>query len=254
MLIVEREGAVAVWTIHRPESRNALDHATLRALAEAVGEANSEATLRAVVLTGSGTTFASGGDLRELRDRNTRADAEHFSDLGWDLTRTMGEAAFPIIAALPGPAIGGGAELALACDLRVADPCATFAFRHVRMGVTTAWGSVPRLTSLVGAGTAARLLFTGQEVGASEAKTLGLVDAVTSTGCARMTALAWAADIAFGSPEAVASMKCLLRASTAGAAASDVRGLERERFVDTWSSAAHKSAVEAHFAKRATHR
>lgn len=248
MLVVERQGAVVIWTIDRPQARNALDHAVLRELIEAVAEAGRDTTVRAAVLTGGGHTFVSGGDLRELRDKNTPQDAERFSDLGWDLMRAMEELPVPIVGALAGPAIGGGAELALACDMRVADVRAKLSFKQVRMGVTTAWGTVPRLVSLVGAGTAARLLYAAHEVGAAEAKLIGLVDEVTENGLARTTALAWASDIAEGSPRAVADMKRLVRAATASA--TDVRALERQRFVDTWSSVDHAEAVEAYFERR----
>ncbi|HSO35551.1 MAG TPA: enoyl-CoA hydratase/isomerase family protein [Labilithrix sp.] len=247
MLHVEREGAVVIWTIDRPAAKNALDHATLHALMDAVQEAGGDRTARAAVLTGAGHTFVSGGDLRELRHKNTPQDAERFSELGFELCRTMAELPFPIVCALPGPAIGGGAELALACDLRVADVRARIAFKQVRMGVTTAWGTVPRLVAAVGAGVAARLLYAAHEVGAAEAKLIGLVDEVTENGLARTTALAWASDIAQGSPKAIADMKRLVRESTA----RDVRALERQLFIDTWSGADHHEAVEAYFERRA---
>lgn len=248
MLVLERQGAVAIWTIARPEAKNALDHATLNELIDAVAEAGRDRSVRAVVLTGDGHTFVSGGDLRELRDKNTPQDAERFSDLGWDLTRAMAELPVPIVCAMPGPAIGGGAELALACDMRVADLRAKISFKQVRMGVTTAWGTVPRLVALVGAGTAARLLYTSHEVAAAEAKLLGLVDEVTENGLARTTALAWASDIAEGSPRAVADMKRLVREAVA--TADTVRATERQLFVDTWSGADHSEAVEAYFERR----
>lgn len=249
MLVVERQGAVAIWTIARPEAKNALDHATLNELIDAVAEAGRDRSVRAVVLTGEGHTFVSGGDLRELRGKNTPQDAERFSDLGWDLTRAMSELPVPIVCAMPGPAIGGGAELALACDMRVADLRAKISFKQVRMGVTTAWGTVPRLVALVGVGTAARLLYTSHEVAAAEAKLLGLVDEVTENGLARTTALAWASDIAEASPRAVAEMKRLVRETVA--TTHDVRATERQLFVDTWSGADHNEAVEAYFERRA---
>ena len=247
MLHVEREGAVVIWTIDRPEAKNALDHATLHALLDAVQDAGADRTARAAVLTGAGQAFVSGGDLRELRHKNTPQDAERFSELGFELCRKMAELPFPVVGALPGAAIGGGAELALACDLRVADVRAKIAFKQVRMGVTTAWGTVPRLVAAVGAGVAARLLYAAHEVGAAEAKRIGLVDEVTENGLARTTALAWASDIAQGSPKAIADMKRLLRETTA----RDVRALERQLFVETWSGADHHEAVEAYFERRA---
>ena len=112
--------------------------------------------------------------------------------------------------------------------------------------MTTAWGTVPRLVAAVGAGTAARLLYAAHEVDAAEAKRIGLVDEVTDNGLARTTALAWAADIARGSPQAIADMKRLVRETTA----RDVRALERQLFVETWSGSDHREAVEAYFARR----
>jgi len=247
VLHVEREGTVVIWTIDRPEAKNALDHPTLHALMDAVQETGRDRTARAAVLTGAGHVFVSGGDLRELRHKNTPQDAERFSELGFELCRAMAELPFPVVCALPGPAIGGGAELALACDLRVADVRAKIAFKQVRMGVTTAWGTVPRLVAAVGAGVAARLLYAAHDVEAAEAKRIGLVDEVTENGLARTTALAWASDIARGSPKAIADMKRLVRETTA----RDVRALERQLFVDTWSGADHHEAVEAYFERRA---
>ena len=248
MLHVEREGPVVIWTIDRPAAKNALDHATLNELIDAVREAGRDATVRTAILTGAGHAFVSGGDLRELRDKSSPQDADRFSELGFELCRTMAELPFPIVCALPGPAIGGGAELALACDIRVADLRAKIAFKQVRMGVTTAWGTVQRLIAAVGAGVAARLLYTAHEVGAAEAKLIGLVDEVTENGLARTTALAWALDIAQGSPKAIADMKRLVR--EASASAPDVRALERQLFVDTWIGADHREAVEAYFERR----
>jgi len=252
MLEVARQSDVVIWTIDRPEAKNALDHDTLDRLADAVREAAADSTLRAAILTGAGHTFVSGGDLRELRDRNSPQDAERFSDLGWDLCHALSELPLPVIAALPGPAIGGGAELALACDIRVADVRAKIAFKQVRMGVTTAWGTVPRLLALVGAGLGARLLYASHEITAAEAKLVGLVDEVTENGLARTTALAWATDIAAGSPCAVVEMKRLVRESLGSKEHhAQVRALERQLFVDTWSGPDHREAVEAYFERRA---
>lgn len=248
MLEVERQGDIVLWTVNRPATKNALDHATMLELADAFEEANRDRSVRAAVLTGAGHVFVSGGDLRELRDKNTPQDAERLSDIGHHLCRALGELPFPVIAAMAGPAIGGGAELALACDLRVADLRASLQLKQVRMGVTTAWGTVPRLVALAGAGVAARLLYAGHEVDASQAKLLGLVDEVTENGLARTTALAWASDIAQGSPTAVAAMKRLVKDATAAAPTS--RSLERQLFVDTWSGPDHHEAVEAYFARR----
>jgi len=243
---------VVVLTVDRPRAKNALDHATLEALVRALDEAAADRTLAVAILTGAGDTFVSGGDLRELRDRESREDAAVFSDLGESVTSRLAALPFPVLCALPGAAIGGGAELAVACDLRIADPLATLAFRQVRMGVTTSWGTAERLVALVGPSRAARLLYTATAVDAAEAAAMGLVDAVAAEGSALDLARAWGREIALGAPAAVAGMKRLVRAATdRSAAGGGVRELERELFVETWSAPDHHEAVEAYFARRA---
>jgi enoyl-CoA hydratase len=249
VLRVERVDACAVWTIDRPQAKNALDFATFDALRRAAEAAAADASLRAVVLTGAGDTFVSGGDLRELKDALSAEDGERLAELGSDLMLKLEALPVPVIAALPGPAIGGGAELAVACDLRVADARARVSFKQVRMGVTTAWGTIARLTALVGRGTAARLLYTAHDVGAADAKGLGLVDEVAPDGTCREVALAWARDIALASPAAVAGMKTLL--AHAARAPDTIAVEERRRFVATWAGADHAEAVNAYFARRA---
>jgi enoyl-CoA hydratase len=247
---VERREGVEIWTLDRPQVRNALDAATFRDLTQAVGHAAADPGLRVVVLTAEGETFAAGGDLRELRGATSEADAVRLADLGLGVCEGIAALPVPVIAALPGAAIGGGAELAIACDLRVASPRASLCFKHVQMGVTTAWGMLPRLLSLAGRATASRLLVTAQTIDAPEALRLGLLDAVSDDGpgaCVEL-ALRWATDVVRGAPLAVAGMKALLRAATRDEA---LGALERERFVATWTSADHADAVEGFFERRA---
>jgi enoyl-CoA hydratase/carnithine racemase len=247
-LRVERDGAVEIWTIDRPEVRNAVDFATCDALAGAAARARQDKALRAVVLTGSGSTFVSGGDLRELRTMLGRRDAVRIAEKGRAMCDGLRALPVPVVAALPGPAIGGGAEIAMACDLRVADPAARISFKHARMAVTTAWGTLPKLVALVGPGTASRLLLAGHELGAEEALRAGLVDAVAEPGKALEMALAWANDVAKGAPGAVVALKALIREALPGQAAH--RRRERALFVPAWTGEDHHEAVEAFFAGR----
>jgi enoyl-CoA hydratase len=251
VLRVERRGPAVVWTIDRPDVKNALDRATMSALAEAVASARSDGAIRAAILTGAGDAFVSGGDLRELREQTSESDAESFTDSGFALCAAIEALPIPVIAALPGAAIGGGAELAAACDLRAASASAKIASKQVRLGVTTAWGTAARLVALVGAGRAARLLYTATEVRADDALAIGLVDAVArEPESALDVALGWADEIARGAPAAVADMKRLVRAASAPGAAG-ARPLERRAFVEGWSGPDHAEAVEAFFARRA---
>ncbi|HEX7603265.1 MAG TPA: enoyl-CoA hydratase/isomerase family protein, partial [Polyangiaceae bacterium] len=211
MLRVTRDETTAIWTLDRPEAKNALSGALLEALAAAINDAANDPTVRAAILTGAGGAFASGGDLRELRGRSNAEDAAKLSDVGEYVCRRIGELPFPVLAVLPGVAIGGGAELAVACDLRIAEERALLCFKQVRMGVPHTWGTTPRLVALVGPSAAARLLYTAQEVNAAEARTMGLLDYVAEPGAAMATAIAWCTDIAAGSPLAVTETKRLLR-------------------------------------------
>jgi enoyl-CoA hydratase len=245
MLRIERSGPFAIWTISRPETKNALNAEVMDALSHAIDKAQRDPTLRAIVLTGAGDTFVSGGDLRELRDKTTVADAETFADAGARICAALEMLPVPVIAALPGAAYGGGAELAIACDLRVAEPTAKIAFKQVRMGVTTAWGSIGRLVAIVGSSNAARLLYTGHEVVAANAMIMRLVDSVCESGTCVASALAWASDIAQGSPRAVAELKALVRATRI-----DVSVHERARFVATWTGEEHAQAMDAYFSRR----
>ncbi len=248
MLRIEREGSIVVWTLDRPEAKNALSSALLAKLAEAIEAAAADATVRAAVLTGRGA-FASGGDLQELRDKSTPGDAAYLSDAGAHVCQRIGELHFPVLAALAGVAIGGGAELALACDMRIADDSARICLKQARMGATTAWGTLPRLLSLVGPSAAARALYTSQELTAVEARAMGLVDYVAEPGAAVVTALAWGHDIAAGAPGAIAELKALVRGAHAPAY-THVRALEREAFIRTWSGPEHAEAMQAYFARR----
>jgi enoyl-CoA hydratase len=245
-LRVERHGDVTLWTITRPEVRNAFDFLTFDAIFAAIDEARRDPHLRAVVLTGAGSTFVSGGDLRELRAATTRADAGRIADHGRRMCHGIARLPVPVIAALPGPAVGGGAELAVACDLRVADPSALLSFKHARMALTTAWGILPKLVSMVGHGTAARLLLAGHDLDATAALRVGLVDAVCDHGTAVATAMTWAREVAKGAPRAIASLKALLR-DTVEATPVRQRAHERSLFLAEWTGADHHEAVEAFF-------
>jgi enoyl-CoA hydratase len=250
-IVIERlgdRGEVVVWTIARPESKNALDRTAFTELGRAVAAAGNDPGLRAVVLTGEGDTFASGGDLRELRFATTSEHAAQLADMGRHVCDAIARLPVPVIAALPGPAIGGGAELALACDMRVADIRASLCFKHARMAVTTAWGVLPKLVAMVGHSTASRLLLAGHELAADEALRVGLVDTLTERGACVPRAIAWGLDVAQGSPVAVAELKASLRDAITPPA--ELLSSERERFIRTWTSEDHREAVEAFFASR----
>ena len=184
------EGRVTVVTIDRPERRNAVDLMTARALFESFKRFDADAGADVAVLTGAGGAFCAGADLKAIADGETRpidADSE-FGPMG----PTRLQLGKPVIAAVEGPAVAGGLELALWCDLRIAARSAVFGVFNRRFGVPLIDLGTIRLPRIVGHGRALELILTGRAVGAEEALRIGLVNEVTEDGQALARALALA--------------------------------------------------------------
>lgn len=170
------ENGVATITLNRPEVRNAIDQETISEMHRALDQLASEDRISALIVTGAGDqAFAAGADIAQLRDRN-RADA--FKAINSTLFKKLEEFPFPTIAAVRGFALGGGCELAMACDLRVAGESARFGQPEVSLGIVAGAGALERLPRLVGVGKAKELLFTGAIIDAQEALRIGLVNRV----------------------------------------------------------------------------
>src|SRR5262249_4153612 len=167
-LDVER-GAVTLLRGNRPEERNEIDFSTMDELETVLSILEADDSLRALVLTGGGNTFISGGDLKDFQSLVTAADGQRMAErMGTILTRVSG-LSVPVIAALNGPAVGGGTEVALACDLRIAAANAYFSFRQVTMGIMTAWGGAPRLLALLGFSRSLYYLLTAERISPEQA-------------------------------------------------------------------------------------
>ena len=203
---VERTGWVERWTFLGEARRNSISRAMLAELAACVASAARD-RVRAVVLTGAGDkAFCAGADLKE---RATMAEPEvrAFLALLRDTLRAMerGDAVF--IAAINGAALGGGTELALACDLRLAAPGAELGLTEVKLGIIPGGGGTARLARLIGPGRAKAMVLTGRRVGSAEALALGLVNQVSAPGQLIEEAMAVAEVIAGNAPIAVAAAK-----------------------------------------------
>jgi enoyl-CoA hydratase/carnithine racemase len=147
---VEHLGGISVWTFDRPQARNAIDEDMALGLEKALEHAEQDRTLRAVVLTGSGdAAFVSGADLKFLRDASPERRANNDTRM-LALMDRLEALPVPVIAALNGAVVGGGSEIALACDLRIAEPHASITLKHAAMGVSPGWGGLARLSGLVG--------------------------------------------------------------------------------------------------------
>jgi enoyl-CoA hydratase len=175
MIRYERAGAAGLLTIDRPERRNAIDGPTARALRAALRDFEADDGARVLVLTGSGDAFCAGADLKAIET----LDADD-PDGPLGFTRTTPSK--PAIAAVAGWALAGGLELALWCDLRVADETATFGCAERRWGVPLVDGGTQRLPRILGQGRALDLILTGRMVGAAEAHAIGLVTEVVAAG------------------------------------------------------------------------
>lgn len=221
-------GGVATLTLDRPP-RNALTSAFADAAAAALRRCDADPQVRVVVLTGSGATFSAGADLGDgpgsLRDLIAAdgGDRPGYQEPAGRVTAAIARLGVPVVAAVNGDAVGGGATIALAADLRFAADTARFAFPFTRLGVCPEGASTYYLPRLVGAGVAADWLLSGRLVDAAEALRCGLVARVLPAAEVLPAALAWAAAlVARTSPAAVARTRSLLRAAPATAEAASV--------------------------------
>jgi enoyl-CoA hydratase len=198
VLDVSRDGNVTLLTLARDERRNALNLVLCRAIHEAAGAAVAEGA-RVVVITGHGSAFSAGADLGGVY-------GPEFLEALYTMLHGLTKLPVPVIAAVNGPAIGAGTQLALACDLRVADERARFAVPTARNGMAVDGWTIRTLAQLAGTGRARRLMLAADELGRDEALTAGLVDRAGTLS----DALAWAHEIAELAPLALAHNKLIL--------------------------------------------
>jgi enoyl-CoA hydratase/carnithine racemase len=207
LLAVDGESHIATLTLNRPEALNAISRklaAELLATCEVLTERED---VRAVIVTGAGErAFCAGADLKERRMLAPDERAAHTVAIE-AAAEALAALPMPTIAAVRGFALAGGAELAIACDLRVAADDATFGFPEVKIGIFPGAGGALRLPRLVGGGAARDLLFTGRQVTAEEAFRLGLVDRLVPAGSVLEDAAGLAASIAANAPLAVRAVK-----------------------------------------------
>ncbi|MFD4574394.1 enoyl-CoA hydratase family protein [Streptomyces sp. NPDC058417] len=215
-LRVTRDDGVVTVTLDRPEKLNALTFGAYADLRDLLAELSRERATRALVLTGEGRGFCSGGDVDEIIGATLALDTAallDFNRMTGQVVRAVRECPFPVIAAVHGVAAGAGAVLALAADFRVADPSARFAFLFTRVGLSGGdMGAAYLLPRVVGLGHATRLLLLGEPVRAPEAERIGLISELTEEGHADEAALRLAHRLADGPALAHAQTKALLTA------------------------------------------
>ncbi len=222
---LDRSGGVATLTLNRPEALNAFNTEQLHLLRDALAEVAADPDIRVLVLTGAGErAFAAGADIREMAGLSPDGGLA-FGRLGHAVTRAVETLPQPVIAAVNGYALGGGCELAIACDIRLASENAVFAQPEVSLGIPPGWGGSQRLPRLVGPGIAAEMILTGRRVAAAEALRIGLVNRVVPLPDLMPAAAELAATIAANGPVAVRAAKRLMALAFDG---NPAVGLETE--------------------------
>ncbi len=243
----EPRPGVALVTIDRPRVLNAIDHATMDALVRTLEELDADPECRAIIITGAGErAFAAGADVAEMARHTgtTIRAADPFAT--WD---RIGGVVTPIIAAVRGFALGGGCELALACDMIVAADDATFGQPEIRLGIMPGVGGTQRLARAVGKARAMELILTGRRIPATEASALGLVTRLVPAAETVSAALALGAEIAALSPVAVAAaMRAIEIAEELPLA--DGLAAERAAFYDLFDTEDQAEGMRAFLEKR----
>ncbi|PIW30858.1 MAG: enoyl-CoA hydratase/isomerase family protein [Rhodospirillales bacterium CG15_BIG_FIL_POST_REV_8_21_14_020_66_15] len=241
------EDGVLTVTIDRPEKRNALSREVLTGLEAAFTDAAKDDDLKAAILTGVGDkSFAAGGDLRELASIRSREGAREMADNAKRALDAIRRFPVPVVAALNGDALGGGAELAVACDFRVFACHARIGFVQGRLNISTAWGGGVDLMRLVGPAVGLRLLSRSELIDGRDAVAIGLGDAAAApdqTLGDLMTA--FMTPIKSQAPQVLRAFKAMAMAARFGLPRVEMLDLETETFSGTWVHDDHWSAAEA---------
>ena len=248
---------VACLTLNRPEARNALSDNLSPALRRMIKSFGENPDVGAVLLTGAGTAFCAGGDVKGMgahRDPSKLAmsNEEKIADLEERqrlLTGALHGLRKPTIAALPGPAAGAGLAIALACDIRIAAQSAFVATGYVRIGLSGDYGIAWLLTQLIGTARARELMFTGEKIDAARCEQIGLINRVVPDERLQEEAFALARSLAEGPELALRAMKDNLD-DALSVNFDTARDREAERLVPLTTSADHKEAVQAFIEKR----
>ena len=247
-VLYERDGAVVTLTVNRPDKLNALDPSVLDGLHAAVARLGADADVRCAILTGAGKAFVAGADIAHMASF-TEAQARAFSQRGHEVLAGIEALPFPVVAAVNGFALGGGCELALACDFIHASDKARFGQPEVKLGVIPGFGGTSRLARRVGIARARELVYAGERIRADEALRIGLVNAVHAPDALLDAVRGKAEAIAARGPYAVAQAKRVLREGEERPLA-DANALETEGFARCFTTEDQREGMRAFLDKR----
>ena len=248
-VLVERDGAIVTVTINRQESLNALNPDVLQGLILEFGKIASDPSIRSVIITGRGPkAFVAGADIRSMNGLGPRPIADYV-ELGQRAMRLIETCEVPVIAAVNGFALGGGLELALACDIIVCCESAKLGQPEVNLGIISGFGGTQRLLQRCGIGAARRLCYTGDLIGAEEARVLGLADKVVPDAQLTEEVKKMATTIASKAPLAVKGAKKVINEAHQSLLLSGLR-LEVEEFLKLFDTADREEGMTAFLQKR----
>ncbi|MEW9096343.1 MAG: short-chain-enoyl-CoA hydratase [Clostridiaceae bacterium] len=247
-VLLEKEGNIAVVTINRPNALNALNSETLKELDIIIDNLADDEEVLAVILTGAGKAFVAGADITEMKDLNT-VQGRKFGLLGNKVFRKLETLEKPVIAAVNGFALGGGCEISIACDIRIASQKAKFGQPEVGLGITPGFGGTQRLPRLVGASMAKQLIFTGEIIGAEEALRIGLVNKIVEPEKLMDEAREMAKKIAGNAPIAVRLCKAAINRGVQCDIDTGI-AYEAEVFGECFSTEDQKEGMTAFVEKR----
>jgi len=247
-IVIEKKDVVGIIKMNRPESLNALNIETLGEIRDAVTLLNTDDDVKVLIFTGEGKGFIAGADIKQMKDMN-EDEAREFCNLGQKIFDIIENLDKPVIAAVNGFALGGGCELAMACDIRIASENAKFGQPEVNLGIIPGFGGTQRLSRLVGKGIAKELIFTGDMIDAPTALRIGLVNKVITAENLLDETIGIAQKIASKGPAAILIAKSVINR---GSDTDLTKGLaiERDGFVQCIASGEAKEGMEAFVEKR----
>ncbi|MEW6296929.1 MAG: enoyl-CoA hydratase-related protein [Thermodesulfobacteriota bacterium] len=248
-ILFERDGAVGVLKINRPKSLNALNPATLHEIAACLDELRRDQTIRCLIITGEGDrAFVAGADIAAMVTMNA-LEGKRFSALGLGVLRQLEELPIPVIAAVNGFALGGGTELALACDLIIAAEKAKFGQPEINLGVIPGFGGTQRLARRIGLPRARELIYSGDMIDAETALRYGLVNKVVPSADLMAEATALANKLAAKPPIAIRQAKTAINAGVDMDLDNGCR-FENEAFALTFATEDKAEGMKAFLEKR----
>lgn len=249
LIVYEKSDGVATITLNRPEALNAFSKEVVEEVLQALEDVKSDENIRVVVLTGAGEkAFSAGADIKAMIGMNA-LKARELSLMGERLCLALENLEKPVIAAINGFALGGGLEVAMSCDLRIASETARMGQTEINIGLIPGWGGTQRLTRLVGVGKAKELVFTGRMIDAKTAEQLGIVNMVVPADKFRETVRQFAVDLAQKAPVALKVAKALI-SKGADIGLESALALEREGFGVVASTEDLQEGVKAFTEKR----